>query len=66
MTPAARERRGASVSFAHDAPERLGRALAERDVHVWAGDGRVRVSTHLFDDEADVERYLEGLAAVLE
>jgi cysteine desulfurase/selenocysteine lyase len=65
MTPAARARRGASVSFAHVAPERLGRGLAERDVHVWAGDGRVRASTHFFNDEGDVERYLEGLAAVL-
>jgi cysteine desulfurase/selenocysteine lyase len=65
MTPAAPERRGASVSFAHQRAGELGHALAERNVHVWAGDGRVRASTHLFNDEADVERYLAALADLL-
>ena len=65
MTPRARERRGASVSFAHaDAPG-IGAALRERNIHVWAGDGRVRASTHLFNDEGDVARYLEALASIL-
>ncbi|MGH2370984.1 MAG: hypothetical protein ACRDI2_22630, partial [Chloroflexota bacterium] len=65
MTPRAGERRGASVSFAHPEATEIGRALAERGVHLWAGEGRVRASTHLFNDGDDVARYLDVLAEVL-
>jgi len=65
MTPRAAGRRGASVSFSHPRAVEVGAALAERNVLVWAGDGRVRASTHLFNDAEDVARYLEALAAVL-
>ena len=59
MSPRDPARRGASVSFAHARAAEIGPALAARNIHVWAGDGRVRASTHLYNDEADVNRYLE-------
>jgi len=65
MTPRAAERRGASVSFAHRDATQIGLALAERGIYVWAGDGRVRASTHLFNDSADVETYLEAVTALV-
>jgi cysteine desulfurase / selenocysteine lyase len=65
MSPADRRRRGASVSFAHPRAAEIGHALAAANVHVWAGDGRVRASTHLFNCQDDVERYLDVLAGVL-
>lgn len=65
MSPADRNRRGASVTFAHPDAATIGSALAERDVHVWAGDGRVRASAHLFNDEGDIECYLSVLEEVL-
>ncbi|MCB9383534.1 MAG: aminotransferase class V-fold PLP-dependent enzyme [Bryobacterales bacterium] len=49
------------VSFAHAAPEQLGAELAKRGVIVWAGDGRVRSSVHLYNDASDIEGYLEAL-----
>ena len=42
----------------------LPKALAARGISVWSGDGRVRASTHLFNDGADVERYLQAVAAL--
>jgi selenocysteine lyase/cysteine desulfurase len=51
------------VSFAHPDSERIAAALEQRDVIVWAGDGRVRASVHLYNDRSDVERYLKALAA---
>lgn len=66
MTPKERRRRGASISFAHPEADAIGRALAEREVHVWAGDGRVRASTHLFNDGADIARYLAALEDILQ
>lgn len=65
ITPADRGRRGASVSFLHQRAAEIGPALAEGNIHVWAGDGRVRASTHLFNDGDDVARYLEALRAVI-
>ncbi len=64
-TPRAPRRRGASVSFLDADASTIGRALAEQRVHVWAGDGTVRASTHLFNDGADVEHYLDVLGHVL-
>jgi selenocysteine lyase/cysteine desulfurase len=64
-TPIDRNRRGASVTFLHDRAAELGHRLAARDIHVWAGDGRVRASTHLFNDAGDVERYLGAVRAEL-
>jgi cysteine desulfurase / selenocysteine lyase len=49
------------VSFAHDAPEGLGRALRDRGVIVWAGDGRLRASVHIYNDEGDVDTLLTNL-----
>jgi selenocysteine lyase/cysteine desulfurase len=66
MSPIDTERRGASVSFAHSKAPEIGRALVEQGVHVWAGDGRVRASTHLFNGSNDLDRYLDALHSVLQ
>jgi len=52
------------VSFSHEAPEEVARALESAGVIVWAGDGRVRVSIHLHNDENDVDALLSSLKAV--
>jgi cysteine desulfurase / selenocysteine lyase len=65
MSPRDPARRGASISFTHERAAEIGPALASRDIHVWAGDGRVRASTHLFNDEADVERLLEAVKEIV-
>jgi selenocysteine lyase/cysteine desulfurase/RimJ/RimL family protein N-acetyltransferase len=39
--------------------------LARRDVHVTRREGALRVSPHLYNDEADVDRLLDGLAAAV-
>src|SRR5919202_4436594 len=61
LTPEAPERRGPNVCFLHPDPAGLERALAARGVLVWAGDGRIRVSFHAYNDQADVERLLAAL-----
>jgi selenocysteine lyase/cysteine desulfurase len=37
------------------------RALRENGVLVWAGDARIRLSVHAYNDEADVARALAVL-----
>ncbi|MDQ6907041.1 MAG: aminotransferase class V-fold PLP-dependent enzyme [Chloroflexota bacterium] len=61
LTPEDPARRGPNICFAWPEPAALVHALAERGVLVWGGDGRIRVSFHLYNDEADIERLLAAL-----
>ena len=47
--------------FATDRSLDVERALRDAGVLVWAGDGRVRLSVHAYNDEADVARALAVL-----
>lgn len=61
LTPEAPEERAGNIVFASDRSMDVGRALQESGVLVWAGDGRVRLSVHAYNDEADVLRALAVL-----
>jgi selenocysteine lyase/cysteine desulfurase len=66
LTPEAGEDRAGNIVFASDRDMEIERALREAGVLVWAGDGRVRLSVHVYCEELDVERALSvlgGLAA---
>lgn len=65
LTPPEPEFASGIVSFAHARAEEIGAALARQDVIVWAGDGRVRASVHLYNEEADISRLLDTLAPIL-
>src|SRR5438270_3247121 len=61
LTPEDPARRGPNICFAWPDPAVLVGALAERDVLVWGGDGRIRVSFHLYNDDADIAWLLAAL-----
>ena len=61
LTPSNPDFASGIVSFTHENPEWLGAQLARRRVIVWAGDGRVRVSIHLYNDRSDVRRFFAAL-----
>lgn len=65
LTPEGEQYASGIAAFSHERAEAIGAALAERDVIVWAGDGRVRASLHLYNNAADVARYLEVLREIL-
>lgn len=65
LTPAEAEYASGIVSFAHPKAEEMGAALEREGVIVWAGDGRVRASVHLYNDSTDIERYIQTLESVL-
>jgi selenocysteine lyase/cysteine desulfurase len=52
------------VAFEHPQAESIGAALEQAGVIVWAGDGRVRASVHLYNDAVDVERMLTTLSSL--
>jgi selenocysteine lyase/cysteine desulfurase len=66
LTPPGAEFASGIVSFAHPAAAAIGAELERRGVVVWTGDGRVRASVHLYNREADIDRYLAELASLPE
>ena len=61
LTPEAPEERAGNIVFATDHSLEVERALRDAGVLVWAGDARVRLSVHVFNDEADITRALAVL-----
>ena len=65
LTPAEPEYASGIVAFANPRAEEIGKALQKERVTVWSGDGRVRASVHLYNDAADIDRYLSSLEGIL-
>ncbi len=54
-----------SLGFPQGMPDGLIERLAAADVHVAPRLGRLRISPHVYNDEADVDRFLEAFHAAL-
>ncbi|MCL5670636.1 MAG: aminotransferase class V-fold PLP-dependent enzyme [Acidobacteria bacterium] len=65
LTPAEPECASGIVAFAHPKAEEIGAELQKERVTVWGGDGRVRASVHLYNNSADIDRYLTSLEGIL-
>jgi cysteine desulfurase/selenocysteine lyase len=65
MTPAEPAARAGNVCFECPDAAALVAALAARRVQVWGSEGRIRVSTHLYNSSEDVARFFEALDQIL-
>jgi selenocysteine lyase/cysteine desulfurase len=65
MTPAGPLNHAGNVCFRCADPEAVMRRAAEEAILVWADNGRVRLSAHLFTTQEDVETLLERLPRFL-
>lgn len=65
ISPSERGRRSGNTCFAAADAHGMCEALADRGVLVWGEYGRVRVSGHLYNNSADVERFLTVLEELL-
>lgn len=65
LTPADSALSSGIVSFEHPQASQIGEDLEREGVIVWAGDGRVRASVHLYNDSDDIRLYLQALDKTL-
>ncbi len=64
MTPVEDSQRAGNVCFMAENLETIRQVLERQQVLIWgayAGFGRLRVSTHLYNDSTDVERFVAAL-----
>lgn len=64
LTPESHEERAGNICFLAEDAAGLTARLAQRGALVWGGDGRIRVSVHLYNDRDDVRAFLDALDAV--
>ncbi len=62
ISPSQRSARSGNTCFAAEDAAQVQQALAKEGVLVWGEYGRVRVSGHLYNDDADVDAILKVLA----
>ncbi len=64
MTPVEDHRRGGNTCFIHPDIPSLEQYLGEKNVQIWGSYGRlgrVRVSTHVYNDSQDVDRFISAM-----
>lgn len=61
LTPSQEKFASGIVSFRDATPEATTAHLASKGVTVWGGDGRVRISVHLYNDDGDIAGLLDAL-----
>ena len=59
------ERHSPIVAFESDDFERIGKALSDLGIIVWAKDGRVRISPHFYNSSEDIQKFAAALDKVL-
>ena len=65
ITPYKLEQRSGNTSYRIDNAEAHMDALAEYGVLVWGGEGRLRVSTHLYNSSEDIGKLADALRQVI-
>jgi selenocysteine lyase/cysteine desulfurase len=62
ITPETHDERAGNICFVHPDPRKIVDLAADEDILLWGDVGRIRVSIHLFNDEADIEKLIQFLS----
>ncbi|MCD9021629.1 aminotransferase class V-fold PLP-dependent enzyme [Cohnella silvisoli] len=64
ITPEEPSERAGNISFLCGNEHEIVKQLLNDNVYVWGGDGRIRASIHLFNDTADIDRFISILSQI--
>ena len=62
ITPESHDERAGNICFVHPDPRKIVDLASEENILLWGDVGRIRVSIHLFNDEADIEELVQFLS----
>ena len=62
ITPESHDERAGNICFVHPDPRKIVDLAAAENILLWGDVGRIRVSIHLFNDEADIGKLNEFLS----
>ncbi|WP_047151853.1 aminotransferase class V-fold PLP-dependent enzyme [Aneurinibacillus tyrosinisolvens] len=63
MTPNKPSKRAGNISIVCENAAIVADRLQKENIYLWGGDGRLRVSLHLFNDSTDIDKFMELLPA---
>lgn len=64
LSPEQSSKRGGNIAIKAINGEAVMNELLKEDIHVWGGDGRVRVSINFYNDESQIDQLIHALNAV--
>lgn len=65
LTPADAQSRAGNICIPTDRSEAMEASLRTNNILTWSGDGRLRISVHAYNDEADISHALDHLRRLL-
>jgi cysteine desulfurase/selenocysteine lyase len=65
-TPEPEAERAGNICFLHPEADRFAQLAAEQGILIWGGEGRVRISIHLYATEEDIQRLVDAVPVLLE
>jgi len=61
LTPEEASKRGGNIAFKAINGEGVMNELLEQEIHVWGGDGRLRVSLNFYNNEEQINQFIQAL-----
>ncbi|GAB4128909.1 MAG: aminotransferase class V-fold PLP-dependent enzyme [Roseiflexaceae bacterium] len=66
ITPEPEAERAGNICFVHPQAEQIARLGLRHGMQLWGSEGRMRISIHLYTDDADIDAFLAVLPALVE
>lgn len=64
LSPEKAEKRGGNVAFQASHGDKVMMELLKKDIHVWGGDGRVRVSINFYNNTSQIDELIQALVTI--
>lgn len=64
LSPEQAEKRGGNIALKARKGEKVMTELLEKDIHLWGGDGRVRISVNFYNDKTQIDQLIKALIEI--
>lgn len=64
LSPKNAKNRGGNIAIQASKGEKVMMELLKQDIHVWGGDGRVRISVNFYNDNTQIDKLISAMVAI--